>query len=126
VAAARDDRQTRSGAECLGKYEAELRPLNGIGLTDVEMDSVLTLVLAHVEGMARWQVSLGQLRERSGQGDDEWRVDRAPTPAVLMDTNAFPLATRVGQAVGEYHPAPATPRTRWSSGWNGSWMACRI
>ena len=40
------------------KYEAELGPLDGIGLTDIEMDSVLTLVLMHVEGLARWQVSL--------------------------------------------------------------------
>ena len=37
------------------KYEAELRPLDGIGLSDLEMDSVLTLVLVHVEGLARWQ-----------------------------------------------------------------------
>jgi hypothetical protein len=66
-------------------------------------------VLAHVAGMARWQVSLGQLRERSGQGDDEWWVDRAPTPAALMDTNAFPLATRVGQAVEEYHHSAGDP-----------------
>jgi AcrR family transcriptional regulator len=30
------------------KYEAELRPLDGIGLSDLEMDAVLTLVLTHV------------------------------------------------------------------------------
>jgi AcrR family transcriptional regulator len=47
------------------KYEAELRPLDGIGLSDVEMDSVLTLLLMHVEGMARWQVALLEIREQS-------------------------------------------------------------
>jgi len=73
------------------------------------MDSVLTLVLAHVEGMARWQVGLGRLRQQSGQDDDEWWLERAPTLAALMDTSAFPLATRVGRAAGEYHRSAGDP-----------------
>src|SRR5712691_8577005 len=39
------------------KYEAELRPLDKLGLSDVEMDAVLTLVLTHVEGIARAQAT---------------------------------------------------------------------
>jgi hypothetical protein len=35
------------------KYEAELHPLDGLRLTDVEMDATLTLILTHVEGWAR-------------------------------------------------------------------------
>ena len=55
------------------KYEAELRPLDGIGLTDIEMDSVLTMVLMHVEGLARWQVGAARRPgSTSGQSDVEW------------------------------------------------------
>jgi len=97
------------GPHVTAKYEAELRPLDRVGLTDVEMDSVLTLVLAHVEGMARWHVSLGRQRADSGQDDAEWWVDRAPALAALMDSRDFPLAARVGQAAGEYHRSAGDP-----------------
>jgi len=35
------------------KYETELRPLDGLGLTDVEMDSTVALIVTHVQGTAR-------------------------------------------------------------------------
>lgn len=91
------------------KYEAELRPLDGIGLTDVEMDSVLTLVLVHVEGMARWQVSLQQIRDRGGQTDMDWWTTVEPALAAVMDPSGFPLSSRVGQAAGEYHQSAGDP-----------------
>jgi hypothetical protein len=34
----------------MAKYDYELRAFEGIGLSDVEMDSVLTLVLGYVRG----------------------------------------------------------------------------
>jgi AcrR family transcriptional regulator len=50
--------QAATGRSILGphaalKCEAELRPLDQLGLSDVEMDAVLTLILTHVEGAAR-------------------------------------------------------------------------
>ena len=41
------------GPMIMDKYEYELSTIDGIGLTDVEMDSVLTLVLGHAEISAR-------------------------------------------------------------------------
>ena len=41
------------GPNMLAKYDYELGAVEGVGLTDVEMDSVLTLVLGHVTGAAR-------------------------------------------------------------------------
>ena len=98
------------------KYEAELRPLDGIGLSDIEMDSVLTLVLMHVEGMARWQVGLLAIREQSGQSDVQWWTNLEPALAAMMDPAGFPLGSRVGRAAGEYPPerrrSPAQPGFR--------------
>jgi AcrR family transcriptional regulator len=54
------------------KYEAELRVIDGIGLTDVEMDSVLTLVLTHVAGTARALARFNRVREESGMTDVQW------------------------------------------------------
>ncbi len=92
------------------KYEAELRPLDGIGLSDVEMDAVLTLVVMHVEGMARWQVGLLAVRNQSGQSDLEWWVNLEPALAAMMDPGKFPLGSRVGRAAGEYHQSAGDPR----------------
>ncbi|MGS0687573.1 TetR/AcrR family transcriptional regulator [Nakamurella sp. GG22] len=91
------------------KYEVELRPLDGIGLSDIEMDSVLTLLLVHAEGMARWQVSLDQARRQSGESDLDWWTTISPTLATLMDSSAFPLGSRVGTAAGEYHQSSGDP-----------------
>jgi AcrR family transcriptional regulator len=106
--------QVLTGRPVLGpninrKYEAELGPLDGIGLTDIEMDSVLTLALMHVEGLARWQVSLQRIRQQSGESDNEWWTNLEPALATLMDRSGFPLGSRVGQAAGEYHQSAGDP-----------------
>jgi AcrR family transcriptional regulator len=91
------------------KYEAELRPLDHLGLSDVEMDAVLTLVLTHVEGCARVQATLDQTRQDSGLSDAEWWADHAPLLEELIDPGDFPVATRVGISAGEQHQGPANP-----------------
>ena len=83
------------------KYEAELRPLDGIGLSDADMDGVLTTVLVHVQGLARWQAALTADRSGSGEDDVQWWTAVAPALARLMDPSAFPVSGRVGLAVGE-------------------------
>ncbi|MFC7716310.1 TetR/AcrR family transcriptional regulator C-terminal domain-containing protein [Nonomuraea recticatena] len=54
------------GPHTTAKYEYELRAIDGIGLSDVEMDSVITLVTGFVHGAARgpWRRS----RRRSTRG----------------------------------------------------------
>ena len=59
------------------KYEAELRPLDKLGLSDVEMDATLTLVLTHVEGCARPGCLLRTQRD-TGMTDAEWWVTQEP------------------------------------------------
>ena len=83
------------------KYEAELRPLDGIGLSDGEIDGVLTMVLVHVQGLARWNAALAADREGSGEDDEQWWTAIEPALAAVMDPSAFPVAGRVGRAVGE-------------------------
>ncbi|WP_437493945.1 TetR/AcrR family transcriptional regulator [Sorangium sp. So ce1014] len=91
------------------KYEAELRPLDGLGLTDVEMDSVLTLLLTHVEGTARAQASARRTRQESGMTDVEWWVATAPLLDKVIDARRFPVATRVGQSAGEAYQGASSP-----------------
>jgi len=83
------------------KYEAELRTLDGIGLSDADMDAVLTMVLVHVQGLARWHAALAADRSGSGEDDRQWWTAMEPALAAVMDPSAFPVAGRVGRAVGE-------------------------
>ncbi|MFI7537452.1 TetR/AcrR family transcriptional regulator [Streptosporangium sp. NPDC049376] len=113
--------QVTGGRPALGpnavlKYEAELRPLDGIGLTDLEMDAVLTLVLTHVEGTARTRASLEEARRDSGLTDDEWWVANAPLLDKVADESRFPVASRVGQAAGQEYDAPADPEVALTFG----------
>lgn len=103
-----------SGRPVLGpnvtlKYEAELRPLDGIGLTDVEMDSVLTLVLTHVEGTARAQVNMVRAQQDSGVTDAQWWEANAPLLEKVIDAKRFPVSSRVGEAAGQEYQAAASP-----------------
>jgi AcrR family transcriptional regulator len=89
------------------KYEAELRPLDGLGLTDVEMDSALTLVLTHVQGTARAAAEHLRTQRESGLTDQEWWLTTGPLLDRYMAglADRFPVAGRVGTASGEQHQA---------------------
>jgi AcrR family transcriptional regulator len=92
------------------KYEAELRPLDHLGLTEVEMDAVLTLVLAHVGSAARAEIGRRETQASSGMNDEEWWVSNEPILAKVMDASRFPTASRVGQAAGEAHHGAIDPQ----------------
>lgn len=91
------------------KYEAELRPLDNIGLTDLEMDAALTLILTHVEGCARMLSQMQQTQRETGLTDAEWWVREAPLLDRIMDSSRFPVASRVGTAAGQAYQAASDP-----------------
>lgn len=81
------------------KYELELEPLDGIGLTDHEMDALLTTVLSLVAATSRWQINLGRVRTASNLTDEQWWQASAPLLARTMQGLDLPIASRVGTAV---------------------------
>lgn len=97
------------GPHTTRKYEAELRPLDGLGLSDVEMDSVLTLVLTHVEATARALAAVTRTRQESGMTDSQWWFAIAPLLEKLIDGRQFPVASRVGASAGQAFDAASDP-----------------
>ncbi|MET8007715.1 TetR/AcrR family transcriptional regulator [Nonomuraea glycinis] len=89
------------GPNVTAKYDYELRAVDGIGLTDVEMDSVITLVAGFVHGTARGAVEAAQAESRTGLSDEQWWAAHAPFFSRIADIERFPTAARVGQATGE-------------------------
>jgi len=98
------------------KYEAELRPLDGLGLSDVEMDAALALILSHVEGCARAQAVLARTQDETGMTDAEWWVTRAPLLDKIIDPARFPVATRVGTSAGQEYNGASSPEYAFTFG----------
>jgi AcrR family transcriptional regulator len=104
------------GPGVTAKYEYELRAVEGIGLTDLEMDSVVTLVVGFVHGEARGMVDAAQVVRRTGMTDDEWWAASAPLLEKLVDYRQYPVASRVGSAAGEAYGAAGDPRHAFEFG----------
>jgi len=104
------------GPNVISKYDHELRAVDGIGLTDVEMDSVLTLVLGYVQGAARNAVEASQAERRTGTTDDEWWAANAPLLEKVFDAERYPTAARVGAAAGAAYEAAYDPEHAFEFG----------
>lgn len=104
------------GPHTAHKYEAELRPLDGIGITDLEMDSVLTLVLTHVAGTARQLLGVARTRAETGLTDVQWWEAVAPALARHIDGSRFPVSARVGQSSSEHYDAASDPAHAYAFG----------
>jgi AcrR family transcriptional regulator len=89
------------GPGVIAKYDRELRALEGIGLSDVEMDSVLTLVLGYVHSSARRALEATLVEQRTGLTDDQWWEAQAPLLQEVLEPDRFPLAGRVGTAASK-------------------------
>jgi AcrR family transcriptional regulator len=94
------------GPHLMAKYEWELSAVEGIGLTDVEMDAAVALVNGYVHGAVRSAVEARQVILRSGITDKEWWLAHEPLLDKIGDTKKFPLASRVGTTVGQEFDAP--------------------
>ncbi|MCE6997977.1 TetR/AcrR family transcriptional regulator [Saccharothrix sp. S26] len=104
------------GPHTIAKYERELSAIEGICLTDVEMDAVITLVQTHVEGVARRRVEADRAVRRTGMTDEQWWRAVGPLVAKVFDASRFPIAARVGEAAGQAHQSAHNPEHAYAFG----------
>ncbi|GAA2630061.1 TetR/AcrR family transcriptional regulator [Paractinoplanes durhamensis] len=104
------------GPHLIAKYDFELRAIDGIGLTDIEMDLVVQMVGDYVHGAARTAVSATLVAQRTGRTDEQWWAEVAPVLEKVLDPAATPTATRVGAAAGEEYNAPGDPARAFEFG----------
>ncbi len=97
------------GPNTIARYDHELQALEAVGLTDIEMDSTLTLVNAHTEASARRALEAAQAEQRTGLTDEQWWAARAPILERVIEPGAYATAARVGTAAGEAHNAAYAP-----------------
>ncbi|MFG1707603.1 TetR/AcrR family transcriptional regulator [Nonomuraea sp. M3C6] len=104
------------GPNVTAKYDYELRAVDGIGLSDLEMDSVITLVTGFVHGAARGAVEAALAESQTGMTDQQWWAAHAPFLSRISDPSRFPTAARVGQAAGEALNAAYSPEHAFEFG----------
>ena len=93
------------GPNIFAQYEDQLQAVDGIGLTDLEMDAVVVLLADYVHGAARGAVDAAQAEQRTGLTDEAWWHSYEPLLETVYDPAQFPLASRVGQVAGDTHQA---------------------
>ena len=93
------------GPNIFRQYEDQLQAVDGIGLTDLEMDAVVVLLADYVHGAARGAVDAAQAEQRTGLTDEAWWLSYEPLLGSVFRAEQYPLATRVGQVAGETHGA---------------------
>lgn len=97
------------GPNAVAKYDQELRAVDGVGLSEVEMDSVVSLLAGYVQGAARASVEASQAEQRTGITDDEWWSANAPLLEKVFDPDRYPTAARVGPVAGAAYEAAYDP-----------------
>jgi AcrR family transcriptional regulator len=104
------------GPNLIAKYDRELRVIDALGLDDIEMDQVVTLLADYVHGAARAAIEAAQAQRRTGMTDEQWWSAHAPLLAEVLDPGRFPTAARVGTAAGEAYGAATDPARAFEFG----------
>ena len=86
-------------------YDAELAAVDGLGLTDIDMDLIVSLVDDYVRGAARGSVEAAEAHARTGVSDKQWWQTYGPLLAEVLDPARYPTAVRVGSAAGAEYGA---------------------
>lgn len=99
-----------------GKYEHELHAFDDLGLGDLDRDAALAHLLDIVRAHARATHDARTARRESAQDDAQWWAANEPLLRRVLDPTAYPLATRVGSAVGAALGGPWDTERAWAFG----------
>ena len=97
------------GPNLMRKYELELRAVDGLGLSEVQMDLLVTLINGFVRGTVSGVHEKAAAERATGTTEEQWWAATAPYVAQVFDPVRFPTAARVGPVAGEELQAAVDP-----------------
>jgi AcrR family transcriptional regulator len=104
------------GPNVTALYDAELAAVDGLGLTDIEMDLIVSLLDDYVRGAARGAAEAAEAQARTGMSDQQWWEAYGPLLAEVLDPARYPTAVRVGSAAGAEYDAAHDPDRSFTFG----------
>src|SRR3712207_1207993 len=88
------------GPNLMRRYDLELAAVDGLGLSEVEMELVVTVVGGFVRGAVGGLHDKDAAERDSGLTEDEWWAATEPLVDRVFDAARFPTAARVGPVAG--------------------------
>ncbi len=88
------------GPNLMRKYDLELAAVDGLGLSEVDMELVIVLVGAFVRGSVAGLHDQAAAERTSGLTDEQWWAVTEPHIEKVFDPERFPIAARVGPVSG--------------------------
>jgi AcrR family transcriptional regulator len=104
------------GPNLMRKYELELRAVDGLGLSEVQMDLLVTLVNGFVRGTVSGVEEKAAAERVTGTTEEQWWAATAPYVAQVFDPDRFPTAARVGPVAGEELQGAVAPERSFEFG----------
>jgi AcrR family transcriptional regulator len=86
------------GPHVLEAAESALRALDGLGLTELEMDQLTSVVGDYVRGAIRAALDAREVEQLTQMTDEEWWALSQPLLKDLVDPARYPTIVRVGEA----------------------------
>lgn len=104
------------GPHLTAKYDYELSAVDGLGLSDIEMDLVVSLVNDYIHGAARTAVDAAAAQSQTGVTDEQWWQTYGPLLGQVLTPERYPTAVRVGSAAGAEYNAAHDPARSFEFG----------
>lgn len=104
------------GPNLMAKYERELRAVDGLGLSELQMDLLVTLLNGFVRGTVSGVQEKVEAERATGVTEDEWWAATAPYVGKVFDPARYPTAARVGPVAGEELGAAYDPERSFEFG----------
>lgn len=104
------------GPGVLARYEHELRAVDGLGLSEVQMDLVVGLVDALVRGTVGGVGDRVRAEAASGVTEQQWWEATEPYLAQVFDPARYPTVARVGPVAGAELQAAYDPAASFAFG----------
>jgi AcrR family transcriptional regulator len=97
------------GPNTLRASDIALSAIDGLGLSEIEMDMVFTLIANYVHGAVRDAAREKMVNETTGMTDTDWWYRVLPFLETL-DFSPYPVVSRVGAVTGQTYGAHDPPR----------------
>jgi AcrR family transcriptional regulator len=97
------------GPNVTALYDAELAAVDGLGLTDIDLDLIVSLLDDYARGAARTAAEAAAAQARTGMSEQQWWEAYGPLLVEVLDPARYPTAVRVGSAAGAEYGAAHDP-----------------
>ena len=94
------------GPNVLARVESMLHALDGLGLSETEMDQLTSLVGDYVRGAVRAALDAREIEQQTGMTDEQWWSMNTPLLQGLVDPARYPTTVRIGEAYKSGRMAP--------------------